>query len=478
MPHQECALRVTSVISGLRRWGRRRSVVFDSHFSRASDEQLRRVHSARYLQVLQDTSDTAAMTGEPRPLTPPPGGATRVSGRSFVAASRAAGAACAAVDRLLSYGSRPVFFCAVRPPGHHACRDGIDVRAGGHGFSLLNSVAIAAAHALATSPHARVAIVDFDVHHGNGTELWARSLEPDLAQRTMYASVHLREVFDDPDKDFFPGSGALNGTIIANNGATIVNAPLKPLWAPPSFSAENGPGPSSGSAGFRAAIEERITPALRIHNPTLVIFSAGFDGAEGDEGCLQVVHELSNVMCSLESMHALTFRASSASQRVRVLCVVRCALCVVRVQDEQIGLDCSPADFAFATSAVRVACTGAGFVSVLEGGYGVWDSLTQKRDYAGLIACAVAHVSALSDGAVDAADESSGYPAKRQAGGGPSNPPHGPGEPEVSPARRTRSSGHRTSTRLPESDSESESGRGCTVPATASARRRGTAGCQ
>lgn len=293
VPHQECALRVTSVISGLRSWAQPRSVVFESQFSRASEEQLLRVHSARYLQTLRDAAANAAATGEPRPLTPPPGGATRVSGRSFVAASRAAGAACAAVDRLLSDGPRLVCFCAVRPPGHHACHDGLDLRAGGHGFSLLNSVAIAAAHALATSPHVRIAIVDFDVHHGNGTEQWACALEPDLARRVLYASVHLREVFEDPDEDFFPGSGAAHEADIAGNGATIVNAPLTPLWTARSqlgASHEGKLGPSSGSAGFRAAIEERIAPALRRHNPTLVLFSAGFDGAYGDEGCVQVLH--------------------------------------------------------------------------------------------------------------------------------------------------------------------------------------------
>ena len=118
VPHQECALRVTSVISGLRSWAQPRSVVFESQFSRASEEQLLRVHSARYLQTLRDAAANAAATGEPRPLTPPPGGATRVSGRSFVAASRAAGAACAAVDRLLSDGPRLVCFCAVRPSWH------------------------------------------------------------------------------------------------------------------------------------------------------------------------------------------------------------------------------------------------------------------------------------------------------------------------------------------------------------------------
>jgi acetoin utilization deacetylase AcuC-like enzyme len=156
---------------------------------------------------------------------------------SLEAALRAAGAACAAVDALIDREDTRAF-CAVRPPGHHATRDTA------MGFCLFNSIAIGATQALARGIE-RVAIVDFDVHHGNGTQdiFWN---EP----RVLYASTH--------QSPLYPGTGARTETGVGN----IVNAPLPP---------------GAGSAEFRSAFAAAIAPALRDFRPQLVMISAGFD---------------------------------------------------------------------------------------------------------------------------------------------------------------------------------------------------------
>jgi acetoin utilization deacetylase AcuC-like enzyme len=162
---------------------------------------------------------------------------TAMSPDSLEAALRAAGAVCAAVDAVLD-GPQARAFCAVRPPGHHA------TRAAAMGFCLFNSVAAGAAHALARGVE-RVAIVDFDVHHGNGSQdiFWS---EP----RVMYASTH--------QWPLYPGTGAARETGAGN----IVNAPLPP---------------GSGSDEFRAAFDAIVLPALRAFAPQLLLISAGFD---------------------------------------------------------------------------------------------------------------------------------------------------------------------------------------------------------
>jgi acetoin utilization deacetylase AcuC-like enzyme len=163
---------------------------------------------------------------------------TVMSPASAEAASRAAGAVCAAVDDAM-LGSHRRAFCAVRPPGHHATRDT------SMGFCLFNSVAAGAAHAIEAHGLTRVAIVDFDVHHGNGTQdlFWS---DP----RVLYASSH--------QWPLYPGTGAREETGAGN----IVNAPLRP---------------GAGSADFRKAYEETVLPAIERFAPELVLISAGFD---------------------------------------------------------------------------------------------------------------------------------------------------------------------------------------------------------
>lgn len=168
---------------------------------------------------------------------------TVLSPKSGEAALRAVGAACAAVDAVVGGLARNAF-CAVRPPGHHA------EAARAMGFCLFNSAAIAALYARARHGLERVAVVDFDVHHGNGTQdiFWQ---DRDL----FYGSTH--------QMPLYPGTGSLSETGVGN----IFNAPLAPF---------------SGSEEFRAAMTDRILPALRTFGPDLIVVSAGFDAHKDD----------------------------------------------------------------------------------------------------------------------------------------------------------------------------------------------------
>jgi acetoin utilization deacetylase AcuC-like enzyme len=163
---------------------------------------------------------------------------TVVSPGSWEAALRATGAVLHAVDRVVA-GDVDNAFCAIRPPGHHA------EPSKAMGFCLFNSVAVAALHARAKHGAKRVAVIDFDVHHGNGTQaaFWE---DQDL----FYGSTH--------QMPLFPGTGAIDETGVGN----IWNAPLSP---------------GDDGEEFREAFEGRILPALDKFAPDLILVSAGFD---------------------------------------------------------------------------------------------------------------------------------------------------------------------------------------------------------
>ena len=168
---------------------------------------------------------------------------TFMSPKSLVAALHAIGAACFAVDEVIA-GRNANAFCAVRPPGHHAESD----RA--MGFCIFNNVAIAARHAQQAHGAERIAIVDWDVHHGNGTQeiVWS---DPSI----LYASTH--------QMPLYPGTGGRDETGSDN----IFNVPLSP---------------GSGSDEFKDAFNYRILPALSDFAPDLVMISAGFDAHRSD----------------------------------------------------------------------------------------------------------------------------------------------------------------------------------------------------
>jgi acetoin utilization deacetylase AcuC-like enzyme len=200
----------------------------------ASRGQLLRVHDARLLDEVLETHPAARIALDPD---------TVLSPHSAEAALRAAGAAVAAVDAVLG-GEALRAFCAVRPPGHHA------TAGTAMGFCLFNNIAVAARHALDARGLERVAVVDFDVHHGNGTQA---IFEHD--PRVLFASSH--------QWPLYPGTGARNETGAGN----ILNAPLPP---------------DADGAAFRAAWRERLLPAVDAFRPQLLLVSAGFDAHARD----------------------------------------------------------------------------------------------------------------------------------------------------------------------------------------------------
>jgi acetoin utilization deacetylase AcuC-like enzyme len=258
---------------------------------KATIEQIARMHPRAHVErVLATVPESGLVRLD---------GDTAMSPGSGEAALRAAGAVCAAVDAVIA-GEASNAFCAGRPPGHHAEAET------SMGFCLFNSVAVAAAHARAVHGLKRVAVMDFDVHHGNGTQamFWD---EPDL----MYASTH--------QMPLYPGTGSRE-----ERGAhgTIINAPLH--------------GGADGET-FSAEMTEIILPALDGFAPELLIISAGFDAHVDDplaglcfveEDYAWVTRELvaladrhagGRVVSSLEGGYDLDALAASAAAHVRVL---------------------------------------------------------------------------------------------------------------------------------------------------------------
>jgi acetoin utilization deacetylase AcuC-like enzyme len=201
---------------------------------RATRDQLLRAHAPDLLGLVLETAPGQRVMLDPD---------TVLSPDSAEAGLRAAGAAIAAVEAVLDGDARRAF-CAVRPPGHHATRDTA------MGFCLFNSVAAAALHALDARGLDRVAIADFDVHHGNGTQA---IFEAD--PRVLFASSH--------QVPLYPDSGHAAETGVGN----IFNAPLPP---------------GAGSDAFRTAWSDRLLPALERFRPQLLLVSAGFDAHRRD----------------------------------------------------------------------------------------------------------------------------------------------------------------------------------------------------
>jgi acetoin utilization deacetylase AcuC-like enzyme len=203
----------------------------------ATGEQLARVHAADYvaaiLSIRPEPGETVALDAD-----------TVMSAGSAEAALRAAGAAVHAVDAVMEGWAKHAF-AAVRPPGHHAGA------AQPMGFCLFSNAAVAARHAQAAWGLKRVAVVDFDVHHGNGTQDLFQA-EADL----FYASSH--------QFPCFPDTGRAEERGVAGN---VVNAPLAP---------------GATGAEFRQAWSEAILPALVAFAPELLIVSAGFDAHKAD----------------------------------------------------------------------------------------------------------------------------------------------------------------------------------------------------
>jgi acetoin utilization deacetylase AcuC-like enzyme len=254
----------------------------------ATFQQLKRVHTAAHLERLKRASPDLGIVH----LDPD----TAMNRHTWQAAMRAAGAGVLAVDLVLS-GQAANAFCAVRPPGHHA------ERASAMGFCFFNNIAVAAAHALAAHNLARVAVIDFDVHHGNGTEDCFRG-----DQRVLMVST-----FQHP---FYPYSGT------ESPAANMVNVPL--------------PRGTDGEE-FRRVVSDLWMPRLREFQPEMLFISAGFDAHYEDEmGGLRLLEqdyawvtgqlkELADdcahgrIVSILEGGYSLSALARSVAAHIRVL---------------------------------------------------------------------------------------------------------------------------------------------------------------
>ena len=285
--HPECPDRLTAISDRLIAAG------LDSYLTAyeapaATEQQLLRAHSAAYLAELEAASPASGL----HYIDPD----TALNPHTLTAARHAAGAVTLATD-LVVRGECQTAFCAVRPPGHHA------ERRRAMGFCVYNSIAVGALHALDAHGLARVAVVDFDVHHGNGTE--------DVFSGDN--RVLMVSTFQHP---LYPYSGT------DNPAANMINVPLAA---------------GTGSDGFRDVVRTRWLPALEAFRPELIFISAGFDAHREDplaglkfteadyawvtRELVKVAgrHARGRIVSSLEGGYALNALGRSAAEHVREL---------------------------------------------------------------------------------------------------------------------------------------------------------------
>jgi acetoin utilization deacetylase AcuC-like enzyme len=289
--HPECPARLDAIEDHLLATGLEVALTrFDAPLAEASDLAL--AHAEGYVLELAEFMQQAAANGEYRAIDPD----TTVCPATWQAAMRAAGAAVAATDAVLD-GRASNAFCAIRPPGHHA------TRSSAMGFCFFNNVAIAARHALDVRGLERVAIIDFDVHHGNGTE--------DIVagdDRILMASF-----FQD---QLYPFCGGVP------KGTNMVNLPI------PAY---------TRGMEVRELIEANWLPRLDAFRPQMLFVSAGFDAhREDDLGQLGLVeadyewitrrlvevagrHAEGRIVSCLEGGYSLSALARSVAAHLRVL---------------------------------------------------------------------------------------------------------------------------------------------------------------
>jgi len=285
--HPECPDRLTAISDRLIAAG------LDGYLTTyeapaATEQQLLRAHSAAYLAELEAASPASGL----HYIDPD----TALNPHTLTAARHAAGAVTLATD-LVVRGECQTAFCAVRPPGHHA------ERRRAMGFCVYNSIAVGALHALDAHGLSRVAVVDFDVHHGNGTE--------DVFSGDN--RVLMVSTFQHP---LYPYSGT------DNPAANMINVPLAA---------------GTGSDGFRDVVRTRWLPALEAFRPELIFISAGFDAHREDplaglkfteadyawvtRELVKVAgrHARGRIVSSLEGGYALNALGRSAAEHVREL---------------------------------------------------------------------------------------------------------------------------------------------------------------
>jgi len=293
--HPERPERLTSILAGLDNAGLVKDVARIAP-RLATDEELALAHDRGYIELVK--RELANVTGVHQLST----GDTDVTAGSLVAARAAAGGVLNAADAV-AMGRMKNAFCAVRPPGHHATRNR------GMGFCIFNNVAIAARYLQKVHNIRRVLIVDFDYHHGNGTQ----------------------DIFYDDDTVFYfsthhygayPGTGSAAETGTGKGIGTTLNVPLPP---------------GAGDAQILAAFEQRLVPAARRFKPDFILVSAGFDGMRNDllgqfditpqgyAAITRVIVKLADELCQgrivsvLEGGYRLDGLAESVAAHVNVL---------------------------------------------------------------------------------------------------------------------------------------------------------------
>jgi acetoin utilization deacetylase AcuC-like enzyme len=290
--HPECPARLDAIDDHFLATGLADVLARHDDAPLARPEDLAHAHSGNYLSELDETFERVAESGELKSVDPD----TAACPQTRQAALRAAGAAVAATDLVLD-GRAENAFCAIRPPGHHATRDAA------MGFCFYNNVAIAARHALDVRGLQRVAIVDFDVHHGNGTEDIIAGDE-----RMLMVSIFQDQLYP------FSGSEPKAGNML------------------------NVPVPAYTKGGeIREIVEQQWLPLLEKFRPQMVFVSAGFDAHRDDDlGRLGLVeadyewitrrlvdvakrHAQGRIVSCLEGGYNLDALARSAAAHVRVL---------------------------------------------------------------------------------------------------------------------------------------------------------------
>ena len=236
--HPECPARYDAVLDGIARAVPREALLRVAARD-ATEGEIALCHTPEYIRFTEEEIKAGAgslSTGD-----------TNVNGWSFIAAVRAAGGVLAAVDAVMDGTVRNAFAC-VRPPGHHATPDR------GMGFCVFNNVAIGARYAQRRHGIERALIVDWDVHHGNGTQAIFYE-DPTV----FYFSTH--------QWPLYPGSGAVRETGLGPGKGFTINCPMAS---------------GSGRREIVGAFHERLAPAMREFKPQFVFISAGFDAREED----------------------------------------------------------------------------------------------------------------------------------------------------------------------------------------------------
>lgn len=241
--HPERASRVNAIVERLKHKASFTPFLRWPAFSPATRQDVERVHSPAYLDLLE-TEQVSVKPGQIRPLST---GDTMLSKASLSVAMLASGAGMAGVDAIMTQQS-PVAFALVRPPGHHATRDR------GMGFCLINHIAVAARYAQQRYGIQRILIVDIDVHHGNGTQdiFYADD-------SVFYFSAHQHPLY--------PGSGRPTETGVGKGTGFTMNIDIPP---------------GSNEARVLQAIQQQLIPAMQQFRPELIMVSAGLDAHAGD----------------------------------------------------------------------------------------------------------------------------------------------------------------------------------------------------